>query len=116
MGQINSILTLHQAGRSNRQIANLLGIHRETVAKHLAAAEVPAKPDPRVHPGPVSACEPVREQIFAKLEQGLCGQRIYQDLCEEFAFSGSHSSVRRFGGSKVRPAKRPSSTSARPPG
>jgi len=96
MGQINSILTLHQAGRSNRQIANLLGIHRETVAKHLAAAEVPAKPDPRVHPGPVSACEPFREQILAKLEQGLSGQRIYQDLCEESAFSGSYSSVRRF--------------------
>lgn len=69
MGQINSILTLHQAGRSNRQIANLLGIHRETVAKHLAAAEVSAKPDPRVQPGPVSACEPLRERILATLEQ-----------------------------------------------
>jgi len=57
----SSILMLHQVRYSNRQIANLLGIHRETVADHIAAVEVPAKPDPRVHPGPLSACEPLPE-------------------------------------------------------
>lgn len=48
MGQINSILTLHQSGHSNRRIAELLGVHRETVAKYLAEQPVPAKPDHRV--------------------------------------------------------------------
>jgi transposase len=97
MGQINSILTLHQSGHSNRRIAELLGVHRETVAKYLAEQPVPAKPDHRARPGPASDCEPFREVIVAKLEQGLTGQRIYQDLCdEEEGFSASYSSVRRF--------------------
>ncbi len=98
MGQIRSIQMLHQAGHSNRKIAELLGVHRETVAKHVARGESePAKPDPRVRPGPTSACEPFRDLIESKLEQGLSGQRIYQDLRdEEEGFTGSYSSVRRF--------------------
>lgn len=114
MGQISSILTLHQSGYSNRKIAKLLGVHRETVAKYLAAAGeipakpdhrlpatpdhgVPAKPDHRVPPGPASKCEPFRGLILSKLERGLDGQRIYQDLRdEEEGFAGSYSSVRRF--------------------
>jgi hypothetical protein len=31
-------------------------------------------------PGPASQCTPFREQILAKLEQGLSAQRIWQDL------------------------------------
>jgi transposase len=101
MGQISSILTLHQSGHSNRKIAMLLGINRETVAKYVAREEagqaVPAKPDHRAPPGPISACEPFREIILAKLDQGLGGQRIYQDLRdEEEGFTASYSSVRRF--------------------
>jgi len=96
MGQIQSIITLHRSGHSNRRIAELLGIHRETVAKHLdSTAEVPAKPDPRVRPGPANACQPFHELILGKLEQGLTGRRIYQDLREE-GFAGSYSSVRRY--------------------
>jgi transposase len=95
MGQINSIVTLHRSGHSNRKIARLLEVHRETVAKYLAQTE-PAKPDLRVPPGPTSACEPYREMILRKLEQGLSGQRIYQDLRDEEGFAASYSSVRRF--------------------
>ena len=74
MGQISSILTLHQSGHSNRKIARLLGVHRETVAKYVAeGGEVPAKPDHRARPGPASACEPFRQLIESKLEQGLSG-------------------------------------------
>lgn len=62
MGQINSHLTLHESGHSNRKIANLLGVHRETVAKYLSESEPDAaKPDLRLRPGPTSACEPFRE-------------------------------------------------------
>jgi hypothetical protein len=35
----------------------------------------PAKPDHRVSPGPANACEPFRELILTKLEQGLEGMR-----------------------------------------
>lgn len=97
MGQISSILTLHNNGHSNRKIAAMLGINRETVAKYLRNIQAdPAKPDHRVQPGPTSNCEAFREQILSKLEQGLSGQRIFQDLCDETQFSGSYSSVRRF--------------------
>ena len=71
MGQIKSILTLHASGHSNRAIAELLGINRETVARYLANARAdPAKPDHRARPGPRNACEPFRELIISKLEQG----------------------------------------------
>lgn len=97
MAEIEAIRTLHKSGRSQREIARLLGIHRDTVAKHLSTDDSkPAKPDPRVQSGPQSECEPFREWIVARLEDGLSGQRIYQDLCAEHGFQGSYSSVRRF--------------------
>jgi len=42
-----------------------------------------------------SACEPYRQVILEKLEQGLSGQRIYQDLRGE-GFDHEYHSVRRF--------------------
>lgn len=101
MGQKNSIVALHNSGHSNRKIAKLLGVNRDTVAKYVAQASQdaadPAKPDHRVRPGPTNACEPFRELILSKLELGLDGQRIYQDLRDdEEGFTASYSSVRRF--------------------
>jgi transposase len=43
-----------------------------------------------------SACEPFRAVIVAKLEVGLSGQRIYQDLVGDHGYTGSYYSVRRF--------------------
>src|SRR5258707_6912661 len=43
-----------------------------------------------------SACEPFRSVILSKLELGLSGQRIYQDLASDHAYTGSYYSVRRF--------------------
>jgi transposase len=43
-----------------------------------------------------SECEPFRDVILAKLEQGLCGQRIWQDLVSEHGFTARYHSVRRF--------------------
>lgn len=49
--------------------------------------------DSRIH---LSAAWPWREVIVQKLEQGLCAQRIYQDLrCDEHGCAGSYHSVRR---------------------
>ena len=97
MAQQTTIYTLHESGHSNREIARLTGVHRETVAKYLAADDsVPAKPDHRVCSGPKNQCESFREVILAKLQQGLSGVRIHQDLCDDHGFTASYSSVRRF--------------------
>ena len=103
MAKQTTIQTLHKSGHSNREIAELVGVHRETVGKYVAAAEadegsIPAKPDHRVPTknGPTNCCEPYREIILEKLEQGLQGTRIYQDLRDDHGFTASYSSVRRF--------------------
>jgi transposase len=43
-----------------------------------------------------SACEPYREVILAKLEQGLTAQRIWQDLVAEHGLAAQYHSVRRY--------------------
>ena len=53
-----------------------------------------ASPPPN---GPPSECEPFREEILAKIEQGLEAVRIHQDLAEDHRDSApSYYSVRRF--------------------
>ncbi len=135
MAEIDTILTLRKAGHSNRQIAALLGVNRETVGKRLAQAKARNRPNAPTGneaggsfqgaggsdagdgcggaaalppgatsdsagaspSGPRSACEPFREQILAKIEQGLEAVRIHQDLAEEHRDSvPSYYSVRRF--------------------
>ena len=59
----------------------------------LAAEVLAAVPEPS---GPKSLCEPHRELILEKLNQGLSIQRIHQDLTSEPGFRGSYHSVRRF--------------------
>lgn len=46
--------------------------------------------------GPISNCEPYREIIEQKAEDGLSRQRIWQDLRDEHGFEVSYHSVRRF--------------------
>jgi transposase len=97
-----------------------LGIHRETVARHLRQVHLPSKPAnaptgsetipaesrPANAPtgsdtatariGRPSDCEPYRPVVVAALDRGLTAQRIYQDLVGEHGFTGSYYSVRRF--------------------
>lgn len=111
MAKVNSIQTLHQSGHSNRQIASLLGIDRETVGKYVrqlreaASQNQPNAPPgvvvtgdlpPPPRSGPESRCEVHRESIELKLKQGLSARRIYQDLVADHSFSGSYYCVRRF--------------------
>jgi len=108
MAQIDAIVTLHKSGHSNSQIARLLEVDRGTVGKYIrrAAGENPQnaptgssqadEPIGPVHSGPTSDCEPFREVILAKLEEGLSATRICQDLREEPGFTASYWSVRRF--------------------
>ncbi|MGD0778954.1 MAG: IS21 family transposase [Candidatus Solibacter sp.] len=140
MAEIDTILTLHKAGHSNREIAALVGANRETVGKHLARAKAQNQPNaPTGNPtddpngyqpnaptgsdagdgrtgaasqsqpkapidsaslpphGPPSECEAFREEILAKIEQGLEAVRIHQDLAGDHRDGApSYYSVRRF--------------------
>jgi hypothetical protein len=91
MATVNSIVTLIEGGYSDRHIADVLNVDRGTVAKYRRQSQNPpnAPPgssgDPPAHDaalqkpptGPDSLCEPHRELILKKLEQGLTAQRIY---------------------------------------
>jgi transposase len=52
--------------------------------------------EPGSRAGRTSNCEPWRDTIRAKFDQGLSAQRIYQDLIGDHSFTGSYYSVRRF--------------------
>jgi len=130
MAEVQAVIALYRRGWSYRRIAKELGVHRETVARHVAlaaadgskpatqappgsggrepadsAADPPCGEEPanlsdnavrRAGPGRASDCEPFRGVILAKLEQGLSGRRIWQDLLGEPKFAASYHSVKRF--------------------
>jgi transposase len=115
MAIVNTITELLEKGWKQRRIARELGVNRETVARYarlrLESGPKPANPTlgsegpPSPKPanptagflsGPASLCDPFRETITQKLEQGLEGVRIWQDLVSEKGFAGSYSSVKRF--------------------
>jgi transposase len=131
MATIHAIESLYASGHSGRRIAELLNVDRGTVAKYLAQLQNPpnaptgsAAPndgsDPippseptqsePSRPGPTSVCEPFRDVIEAKLEQGLSAQRIHQDLVAEHGFTAKYPSVRRFvtrlAGTRTLPVRR----------
>jgi transposase len=121
-----TIYSLAQRGWSRRRIAKELGINRETVGRYLrlpkpaistAGFEDGEAPKPAISitgnlagkeeskpaisiagigAGRRSRCEGLAEVIAAKVEVGLSGQRIYQDLVEQNGFSDSYQWVQRF--------------------
>jgi transposase len=110
MAEVQAILALARGGWSNRHIARQLGVHRETVGRHLRlSTQADSKPasaplgstalaaSGSVSQGLalVSAAGPWREVILQKLEAGLTARRIYQDLCSDHGYPGSYYSVRR---------------------
>lgn len=98
---------LARKGWSIRRIAKELGVNRRTVAKyakHSAGVfskcttlldKVPAGKS-TAPPTGQSACIPFHAFIENALTEGLSAQRIYQDLCSEYAFSNSYDSVKRY--------------------
>jgi len=117
MAEVQAILALARSGWSHRHIARQLGVHRETVARHLRISS-PEDSKPASAPigsavlatggsegapigwtstaiGFVSAAGPWRDVIVQKLDIGLTAQRIYQDLCSDHGYTGSYYSVRR---------------------
>ena len=99
MAKVNAILKLCERGWSFRRIARELGVHRETVARHVRQHRPDAaKPAtaPTGSEASQSACQPYHELILAKLDLGLSAKRIHQDLVEEEDFAAGYPSVRRF--------------------
>ena len=111
MANIQAIAALHRSGHSNRHIARVLGINRETVGKYVSELKRQSaqnQPNPQTGSGgeiclpmtptsgPTSSCESYREQIFAWLDAGLSIKRIHQDLAAEHGYTGSYGSVWRF--------------------
>ena len=106
MANFQAIAALHRSGHSNRHIARVLGVNRETVGKYVR--ELQNRPNPQAgsgdlptaaatgsKTGPVSSCEPFRDQITAWLEAGLSIKRIHQDLTAQHGYSGTYYSVWR---------------------
>ncbi|NLX23863.1 MAG: hypothetical protein GXY55_19595 [Phycisphaerae bacterium] len=62
----------------------------------VSSAESKAASAPSGSGGAISQCEPYRQVVIGKLDQGLTARRVYQDLVFEHGFSGSYYSVRRF--------------------
>ena len=110
MAKIHAILTLHEQGWSNRQIARTLGVHRHTVRRYVLLSQASSKSTTNPPTGsdspsestgsPISGlksnCEPFRQIIKSKLEQGFSAQRIHQDLLADHGFSSGYDSVKRF--------------------
>jgi transposase len=73
------------------------GLPGSKAAKATLGADLSEPANPTLGSGVVpSECEPFRDIILAKLEQGLSGQRIWQDLVSDHGFTASYSSVKRF--------------------
>ena len=107
MEKKQTVLALLKLGWSYRRIEREVGVRRETIARYDPSRDSkPAKAAPgseeqkrpKRPPGLRSFCEPFREQIEKKLQQGLQAKRIWQDLVFEQGFGGAYNSVKRFCG------------------
>ena len=112
-----TVFTLLAADKSQREIARVTQIDRKTIralARRFAAEQSNSPgaatgsdgqiPPPRP-PGPgrqsISACEPHRTFIQEQLQLRRNFTAIYQDLVDQFGFSASYNSVKRFGATLV---------------
>jgi len=108
-----TVFTLLATGKSQREIARITRIDRKAIrrlARRFADEQAKApgvttgstdqKPPPRP-PGPTSECEPHRAFIEAQLRLRRNFTAIYQDLVDQFGFSASYNSVKRFAATMV---------------
>jgi transposase len=123
-----TVLTLLASGASQREIARLTGVDRKTI-RNLAKGpvsgdsnsptpatgteansprvatgtgpEIPPPRPPAPATGPQSMCEPHRAFIEAQLRLRRNYTAIYQDLVDQFGFTGRYNSVKRFAGRLV---------------
>jgi hypothetical protein len=106
LGMLKSqgIKALGEAGRFEREIAQVMGMSRGAVRRHLGREEAnrtkaPTGSTPDSESGSDksrSRCEGLRDQILEKLDRGLTAIRIHRDLRSEHGSTGAYSSVRRY--------------------
>jgi len=113
MNHLRELIYRLRAGESQRRIAKDLNMSRTTVSKYRKWAEEQGCLD-ATHPLPddvtlaaafgeppqpsraTSSVEPYREVVQAWVEQGVEMVAIWQHLQDDYQYSGSYSSVRRF--------------------
>ena len=113
MHLLRDLLHRLRAGESQRRVARDLGLSRNTVAKyhHLAAGHGLLRPDQPLPdegtllvllqadiqpPQTPSSVEPYRDVVEALLEQGVEMVAIHARLSQDYGYTGSYSSLRRF--------------------
>lgn len=94
--QIKALLALKW---SYRRIQRETGVHRETVARYAKEhdskpSKVPAGSD--TDNSSRSQAAPYRHFIVSCIDKGLTARRIYEDLAEEYGYTGSYDSVLRY--------------------
>lgn len=106
-----TVLTLLAAGKSQREIERVTGVDRKTIRRLALAqansptlatgteAQIPPPRPPALRP---SSCEPYRQWIEAQLRLRRNYTAIYQDLVDQFGFTGAYNSVKRFAARLVR--------------
>ncbi len=90
--------TVPAPGRERSGRAEPVGVSADPNAAKAPTGSPPQFGDdqPACVAGQRSVCEPYRELIQAKLDQGLSVQRIHQDLVADHGFTARYWSVRRF--------------------
>ena len=113
-----TIWTLLKAGSTQRQIERATGISRHTIRAYkkkfdaqipdpsLDQASAPIQTAPPWPPTPgtapteqlpgASICEPYRDYIESQLRLKRNAMAIYQDLVDQFGFTGAYNAVKRF--------------------
>jgi transposase len=92
MSQIQTILSLHELGWSERKISRELSLDRKTIRRALSEKETTLTPPSISH----SKCYPYQALIEGKIALGLSAKRIWQDLKQEVQFAWGYNSVKCF--------------------
>jgi transposase len=112
-----TVFTLPAADKSQREISRITDIDRKTIRRLEECFAAEQANSPRVVTGSTSqippsrpaspdrqstsACEPHRAFIQAQLRLHRNFTAIYQDLVDQFCFSASYNSVKRFAGTLI---------------
>ena len=110
-----TIWTLLKAGSTQRQIERATGISRHTIRSYKkkfdsqspdSAPDQSSAPFQTAPPWPptsspelvigASICEPYRDYVEAQLRLKRNAMSVYQDLVDQFGFTGAYNSVKRF--------------------
>ena len=82
MAEVQTILTLHKSGHSNREIARLVGVRRETVTRYLAKAGSQNRPNAPPGSGGDHSQAGARTFCTTNLARSGAGARVQRELLQ----------------------------------